>query len=156
MGRERVDKKQHTHQKAELFHTFRVFFAFAPLRLLQNAKTLLPWHACLGPRADPPVMLPSCRAAQRSAMHTRAHEEAARQGPKAHHHPSIPSTCKEQDMLNSNTSEINPETAGLYSSTADIIGNRQSAIGNRQSAIGNRQSAIGNRQSAIGNRQSAI
>jgi hypothetical protein len=65
--------------------------------------------------------------------------EAARHKGRNHHQPSIPSTCKEQDMLNSNASEINPETAGLYSSTTGIIGNRQSAIGNRQSAIGNRQ-----------------
>jgi hypothetical protein len=40
---------QKQHMPAKLFHTFRVFFASAPLCLLQNAEMLLAWHACLGP-----------------------------------------------------------------------------------------------------------
>jgi hypothetical protein len=75
-GRERVGKKQHTHQKAELFHTFRVFFALAPLCLLQNAGMLLAWHACLGP-APMPIMPPATAFTQRMA-----HE--ASKGPKVH------------------------------------------------------------------------
>jgi hypothetical protein len=72
MGRERVGKKQHmpakSHQKRELFHTFRVFYTFAPLRLLQNAGMLLAWHACLGPEPTP-IMLPVA-ALPNAAQHT--------------------------------------------------------------------------------------
>jgi hypothetical protein len=82
----------------------------------------------------PPIMLPCCHVTQRSASATRQREQAARQaGAKGTStHPSPLNLQQEQDMLNSNASEINPETAGLCSSTAGIIGNRQSAIGNRQ------------------------
>jgi hypothetical protein len=70
-GRERAGKKTtHARQKAELFHTFRIFFAFAPLRLLQNAKMLLAWHACLGPEPTP-IMRSPVAALLNAAQHTQ-------------------------------------------------------------------------------------
>jgi hypothetical protein len=74
--------------------------------------------------------------------------EAARHKGRNHHQPSIPSTCKEQDMLNGNAPEINSGSSGLYSDSW-YNGNQQSAISNQQSAISNQQSAISNQQSAI-------
>jgi hypothetical protein len=65
--RKRVGKKQHTPIKKRNY--FPCFFAFAPLRLLQNAGILLAWHACLGPA---PLLFPFIAARRLNAAYRAA------------------------------------------------------------------------------------
>jgi hypothetical protein len=132
--------KNNTHpSKRGTISHFPRFFRFRaalPVAKRGDAATM----ACVSwPRADPPIMFPLLQRHPRRSVGCMKKRQDKRP-PKAH--PSIPSTCKEQDMPNSNASEINSGTSGLYSSNAGIISNQQSAISNQQSAISNQQSAI--------------
>jgi hypothetical protein len=144
-AREGGQKTTHIHQKAELFHTFRLFYAFAPLCLLQEAGTHANVHACLGPvpiRRDlaSPVAAPLNTAQRMGRMRKR--QGKGREGASIHLE-RFNLLSKEISMTENFEPENNFRIHGTYSDQAHLtlIDNRQSTIDNRQSTIDNRHRA---------------